>query len=74
MNKYREVFSLNGMWDFRTVADDYKADEIAKGCQRMSVPASMNEIVTDKEIKEYVGKFLYERNFSIPIYEKKHYT
>ncbi|MBR2023475.1 MAG: beta-glucuronidase [Clostridia bacterium] len=73
MNKYREVFSLNGMWDFRTVADDYKADEIAKGCQRMSVPASMNEIVTDKEIKEYVGKFLYERNFSIPIYEKKHY-
>ena len=73
MNKYREVFSLNGIWRFKTVEDGYNPSNECIDGQLMPVPASMNEIVTDKKIKDHEGKVLYEKNFSLPVYEDKEY-
>jgi beta-glucuronidase len=72
-NKYREVFSLNGIWKLKTVEDDFvPVHEIAEA-QRIPVPASFNEIVTDKSLKDYEGKVLYETTFSFPVNQNKLY-
>ena len=39
----------------------------------MAVPASMNELVTDVETQNHVGLCVYEREFSVPIYEDSEY-
>ena len=39
----------------------------------MLVPASMNDITTDKKVKDYVGKVVYETTFSLPVREKRAY-
>ena len=39
----------------------------------MPVPASMNDITTDKNIKNHVGKVVYETTFSLPVREKRAY-
>ncbi len=66
-NPYRSVHNLNGVWKFKPVADDYIPSECAEDASPMAVPASMNEIVTERAVKEHVGKVLYERTFSLPI-------
>ena len=73
LNKYRDLYNLNGIWNFKTVSDDYVPAEKAEGTSLMAVPASYNDIVTSKEIKDYVGKVLYETEFSLPIREGKKY-
>lgn len=35
----------------------------------MLVPASYNEIVTDRAVRDHVGKVVYEREFSMPVRE-----
>ncbi|MBR2432324.1 MAG: beta-glucuronidase, partial [Clostridia bacterium] len=70
-NKYRDVYSLNGIWKFKTVSEDYIPEEEAYDASLMAVPASYNDIVTSKEIKDHVGKVLYETTFSIPVREDK---
>ena len=72
-NKYREVFSLNGIWKFKTVSDDFIPADESADAQRIPVPASFNEIVTDKNIKNYEGKVLYETTFSFPVNQNKLY-
>ena len=72
-NKYRETFSLNGIWKFKTVDDDFSPKTECLDGQPMPVPASYNEIVTDKAQKNHEGKVLYETTFSFPIYENKLY-
>ena len=44
-NKYRELFSLNGIWKFKTVSDDFIPADESADCQLLPVPASFNEIV-----------------------------
>lgn len=66
MNSCRDVYNLNGIWNFKTVADNYIPTKAGTNCMAMAVPASMNEIVTSKEIKDVEGKVLYERSFSVP--------
>lgn len=72
-NKYREVFSLNGIWTFKTVADDYEPTLECFGGSPMAVPASFNDIVTDKAVKDHEGKVLYETFFSVPLSAAKLY-
>ncbi|MFR6640891.1 MAG: hypothetical protein ACLUSP_05880 [Christensenellales bacterium] len=47
-NKFRSTTSLNGIWNYKTVDDDYKPVAKATGASPMAVPASINDIVTDK--------------------------
>ena len=68
-NKYRDVYSLNGLWKFKAVDESYIPSQKATGSAFMAVPASMNEIVTERAIKEHIGKVLYEKTFSIPVRE-----
>lgn len=72
-NKYRELYNLNGIWRFRTVAEDYLPVEKMRGGGLMAVPASMNDIVTEKSVKDHVGKVLYETIFSFPVREDRLY-
>ena len=57
INKYREVFSLNGVWNYKTVEDSYVPTKKATDTELMAVPASCNDIVTKKSIKDFVGNF-----------------
>lgn len=66
MNACRDVYNLNGIWKFKSVEDDYTPETVATDCMSMAVPSSMNDIVTDKKVKDHVGKFVYERSFCIP--------
>ena len=72
-NEKRNVYNLNGVWEYRFVEDGYLTAVKATGTKPMAVPASFNEIVTDINDKEYSGKVLYEREFSIPIYSNDIY-
>ena len=65
-NDKREVYNFNGVWEYALVADDYIPAQKHFATRPMAVPASYNEIVTDIESKEYAGKVLYERSFSLP--------
>lgn len=65
-NKNRDVYNLNGVWKIKRVAEDYVPSEPVTDYNYMAVPASYNDIVTDKSFKNYVGKVLYEIEFSIP--------
>ncbi len=73
MNLYRDVHSLNGIWNFKTVEDTYIPMEAGKNVISMPVPASFNEIVTDRKTRDHVGKVLYETDFSIPLREDRLY-
>jgi beta-glucuronidase len=73
LNKYRDLYNLNGIWNFKTVSDDYIPEQKAEGTSLMAVPASYNDIVVSKEIKDYVGKVLYETEFSLPVRENSRY-
>lgn len=68
-NVMRDTYSLNGIWEFAPVSDDYVPTTPLKGAQAMAVPASMNEIVTSRKIRDHEGKVLYERTFSVPTRE-----
>ena len=72
-NKRRDAYSLNGVWNFKTVDEDYLPAQPASDSSCMAVPASFNEIVTERAIKEHVGKVLYERTFSVPVREGMQY-
>ncbi len=65
-NKYRDVYNLNGIWNFSTVKDDYVPKEAIRDYKLMPVPSSYNDLVTDKGLRDYEGMVLYEREFSIP--------
>ena len=67
MNACRDVYNLNGVWQFKTVTEEYQPKEMALDTMPMAVPSSMNELVADKKVKNHVGKVLYECFFSVPI-------
>ena len=72
-NKFRSTTSLNGIWSYRLVEDDYIPFDKAVNVRPMAVPASINDIVTDKRIADYVGKVLFETEFSLPYDKNKIY-
>ncbi len=64
-NKKRLTQSLNGLWDFAFVEDDYVPVYPLKEPRLMGVPGSFNDVVTDIKEREYVGKVCYERLISL---------
>ena len=72
-NNYRSTTSLNGIWNYKFVEDGYVPVKKAVNTQPMAVPASINDIVTDKKTAEYVGKVLFETEFSLPREKDKVY-
>ena len=65
-NEKRELYHLNGVWEYCFVPEDYIPTEKNFNTRPMAVPASYNEILTDMKTREYCGKVLYEREVSIP--------
>ena len=71
-NEIRQVKNLNGIWKFR------KEEKLGQGFDEtwyaqpltdfieMPVPASYNDITTDKTLRDHVGWVWYEREFAIP--------
>ena len=72
-NKFRSTTSLNGIWNYKLVEDDYIPLNKAEKTFPMAVPASINDIVTDKRIADYVGKVLFETEFSLQQEKDKNY-
>ena len=66
VNAKRDAYSLNGVWEYAFVADEYLPSEKNLKTKPMAVPASYNDILTDMATREYCGKVLYERAFSVP--------
>lgn len=71
-NEVRQVKNLSGIWKFR------REEHLEQGFEEkwyekplcdyteMPVPASYNDITTDKEVRDHVGWVWYEREFAIP--------
>ena len=71
-NEIRQVQVLSGIWKFR------KEDYIGQGATEkwferplktwteMPVPASYNDITTDRTLRDHVGWVWYEREFQVP--------
>ena len=66
-NKFRDVYNLNGIWKFNLVGDDYIPTTPVRDCYFAAVPASINDITTERKVKDYVGKIVFEREFSVPV-------
>ena len=66
-NLFRDVYHLNGIWRFSPVEDSYLPDQPLKSSKPMAVPASYNDITTEKALKDHVGKVVYEKVFSLPL-------
>lgn len=62
-NPRRTVQSLNGIWKYQLVSEDFSAQEPLLEGGWMAVPASINEIVTDAVPRDYVGKVAFETTF-----------
>ena len=66
----RRAVSLDGMWKFRL--DERSEGEAAgwtdgiPGEEQIPVPASFQDLYTEKEIREYVGDMWYEREVFVP--------
>ena len=66
-NSCRDLYNLNGIWNYKIVEEDYLPINKAENTSPMAVPASYNEITTDKKTRDHVGKILFEKEFSIPV-------
>ncbi len=66
-NKYRDLYNLNGIWRFKVIDEYYVPTLPVVNSLPMAVPASYNDIVTEKAVKDHVGLVLYETVFSIPV-------
>lgn len=72
-NICRSTVNINGIWRFKTVDDGFLPVEPLKDYRLMPVPASMNDIVTEIDLREYVGKVAYETQFSCPVEKDREY-
>ena len=72
-NVCRSAVNINGIWRFKTVDDGFLPVEPLKDYRLMPVPASMNDIVTEIDLREYVGKVAYETQFSCPVEKDREY-
>ena len=66
LNSKRWLTTLNGLWLFDFVDDDFTPNKPLQSTQLMGVPGSYNDVFTTQSAREYVGKVCYERTVSIP--------
>lgn len=67
----RERKRLDGLWDFRLDADGTgRREQWQEGrlpqARKMPVPASFNDLLTDKGEREHVGDIWYQRDVVVP--------
>ncbi len=72
-NICRKVANIDGIWKFKSVDDVFLHTDALKDYRLMPVPASMNDIFTEIDLREYVGKVAYETQFSCPIEKDREY-
>ena len=71
-NEIRQVKNLNGIWKFKQEsrigqgADEKWYEKPLTDAIEMPVPASYNDITTDRKLRDHVGWVWYEREFAIP--------
>ena len=71
-NEIRQIKSLDGIWRFKK--EEYLGQGTAEkwyvkpltDCIEMPVPASYNDITTDRALRDHVGWVWYEKDFYIP--------
>lgn len=66
-NEKRLAISLNGLWKFKFVSDDYIPEKPLKDFRLMAVPSSYNDLMTTLEERDYVGCVCYEYELSVPL-------
>jgi len=68
----RGQVDLNGIWNFKVDSGDGFAenwqDNKLNNPMAMAVPASYNDLVVTRELRNHVGWVWYEREFSVPNY------
>ena len=72
-NVCRSAVNIDGIWRFKTVDDGFLPVEPLKEYRLMPVPASMNDVVIEYDLREYVGKVAYETLFSCPVEKGREY-
>ncbi|RSM09907.1 hypothetical protein CEP52_003847 [Fusarium oligoseptatum] len=70
-NAYRELVSLDGIWNFALAQSvELEAEQAWKQAippsLQIPVPASYNDIFVDAKIRDHVGWVYYQRNVTIP--------
>jgi len=67
-NETRTLSDLSGMWAFKCEFNDNSVDvkEKLKETTRIAVPASVNDQVVDEKIRNHIGNFWYEKEFTVP--------
>lgn len=65
-NKKRLALSLDGLWNFSFVSDDYLPKEPLNASYIIGVPGSFNDMMTTLEKRDYVGKVCYEKKVDVP--------
>ena len=63
LSKTRKVYSLNGLWNFKL--GEHNPLELLDSKEVMVVPTSFNDVVVDKEKRNYIGDFWYERSVEL---------
>lgn len=69
MTASRMVSSLDGVWDFRLMAQGEAYDPEEQGQKPMipmAVPSSYNDLYTGRDFADHVGRLLYQREFEVP--------
>lgn len=64
VTKTRTVLDLNGVWNFKL--GDHNPAELLSSKEVMVVPTSFNDVVVEKEKRDYIGDFWYERTVDVP--------
>ncbi|MGT2828128.1 beta-glucuronidase [Streptococcus hillyeri] len=64
LTKTRSLYDLNGVWNFKL--GDHNPQEKLSSETVMVVPTSFNDVSVDKDIRNYIGDFWYEREVEIP--------
>ncbi|MGG6795589.1 UNVERIFIED_CONTAM: beta-glucuronidase [Streptococcus canis] len=64
LTRTRRLYDLSGLWQFKL--GDHNPEDCLSAEDVMVVPTSFNDVVVDKDKRNYIGDFWYERLVDIP--------
>ncbi|VTS12825.1 beta-glucuronidase [Streptococcus pseudoporcinus] len=64
LTKTRRVYDLSGVWNF--TLGDHDPQRLLSSEELMVVPSSFNDVIVDKDKRNYIGDFWYERLVDLP--------
>ena len=65
-NTKRTAISLNGLWNFAFVNDDYNPKQKLSSPILMGVPSSYNDLFTTLKERDHIGLVVYEKQITHP--------